>query len=470
MKKTNSTIKSNRVVKDNCAVKDNCIIRGNKKINDAKKIIREEKKKIKIEKKNIRNKKIEKFKKTKTGKVCSKMFFFLDDKKENYSFSELFGVTVVSLVLGFFVCICVMTIMTGGRNYFRISKQFLKFYDVYDVILNNYYGKVDENKLIDAAIDGMVSSVDDVYTSYNNASATDRFNEMVNGTYEGIGCTIAASDDGIMVMEVYDDTPADKAGLKSNDIITEIDGKDTKDMDIEELSSYVKTEAKGKIKMSILRDKVFEVTLERDKVEIPAIHTEIYEKNGKKIGYMNISIFSSVSAKQFKEKLAELEKKKIDGLVIDVRNNSGGYLTSVQDIASYLLPRGKVIYQVQTEKKKNATKDKTGDKRKYPIAVVANSGSASASEILAAAIKESYGGFVVGTKTFGKGTVQQVKKLSDGSMVKYTTQNWLTPNGDWINEKGIEPTDMVELDEEYYNNPIASNDNQLQKALELVSK
>ena len=194
------------------------------------------------------------------------------------------------------------------------------------------------------------------------------------------------------------------------------------------------------------------------------------EKNDKKIGYIGISIFSSVSPKQFKNKLEDLESENIDGLVIDVRNNNGGYLTAVTDIVSCLLPKGKVIYQVQRNDEKNVTKDKTSTSREYPIAILVNGYSASASEILAASIKESYGGFVVGTKTYGKGTVQQVKQLSDGSMIKYTVENWLTPDGNWIDGKGIEPTNVVELDNNYYNNPIFDNDNQLQEALVLVSK
>lgn len=134
------------------------------------------------------------------------------------------------------------------------------------------------------------------------------------------------------------------------------------------------------------------------------------------------------------------------------------------------LPKGNVIYQTKKNNKIEKFKDNTKEKREYPIAVIINSGSASASEILAASIKESYNGFVVGTTSFGKGTVQQVKKMKDGSMIKYTTENWLSPEGNWINEVGIVPTDEAILTDEYYENPIVENDNQLQKALELVSK
>ena len=166
-----------------------------------------------------------------------------------------------------------------------------------------------------------------------------------------------------------------------------------------------------------------------------------------------------------------MEEDGIESLVIDVRDNNGGYLTTVTDIANYLLPKGEVIYQVQdNNKKRKVTKDKTATKRDYPIAILTNNGSASASEILAAVIKESYNGYVVGEKTYGKGTVQQVRKLKDGSMIKYTVENWLTPDGNWINNVGITPTDEIALTEEYFKNPSDESDNQLQKALELVSK
>ena len=236
-------------------------------------------------------------------------------------------------------------------------------------------------------------------------------------------------------------------------------------------SEYIKKEADSDITMIIVRDdEEMSFTLHRGSVEIPVIATKVYEVNGKKVGYLSISLFSSVSAKQFKNKLEKLEDEGIDSLVIDVRDNNGGYLSSVTDIASYLLPRGKKIYQIQKNDDREVTKDKTLAKREYPIAILVNGNSASASEILAGVIKESYGGFVVGTKTYGKGTVQQVKKLSDGSMIKYTVENWLTPDGNWIDGVGIEPTDYVELSEGYINNPIEDNDNQLKKALELVSK
>lgn len=438
----------------------------NKKILESKKIIKEEKKKIREEKRNIRNEKLKKIKKNKY------LNFLFKTSDSSYSFSELLIVCIFSLIIGAMLCCSILAICIGGFGYFKYAKDLSKFYEVYETLLDNYYDDVDKNELIDNAIDGMMSSVGDIYTSYSNADTTESFNELVSGIYEGIGCSIQMQSEGVKIIEVFDDSPAQKAGLKTGDIIKSVDDIEVNtDTNVTELSNYIKTESDGKIEMVVLRDdKEVDVNLVRDKVEQPVVTATTYEKNDKKIGYINIEIFSSGAAKQFEKKLNELEKEDIEGLVIDVRDNNGGYLTTVTDIVSKLLNKGDIIYQIEKNNKLETTKDKTTEHCEYPIAVLINGNSASASEILTAAIKESYGGFVVGTTSYGKGTVQQVKKLSDGSMIKYTVEHWLTPNGNWINEKGIEPTDIVAMDENYYANPIVDNDNQLQKALELVSK
>ena len=183
-----------------------------------------------------------------------------------------------------------------------------------------------------------------------------------------------------------------------------------------------------------------------------------------------MSLFSSVVKKQFESKLKEFEKSEIDSLIIDVRGNNGGYLSSVTEIINMFLKKGDVIYQLKDNEGIVVKKDTTKESRDYPIAVLINGGSASASEILASAIKESYGGFIVGTNSFGKGTVQQTTTLPDGSMVKYTIQNWLTPEGRWLNESGVIPTHVVELSEDYMEDPIMEKDDQLNKAIELLVK
>ena len=443
------------------------MIKDNNRIQESKRIIKEEKKKIKREKKILRKKKINKFKKTKIGKFI----YTLSDDRNSYSFSELFIITIISLLVGAFSCFSIITIMSGGRNYLKLSKELSKFYDSYDILVENYNGNVDKKELVDAAINGMVSSVGDQYTSYVDTEGTNSFNQLVDGKYNGIGCLIQETEDKkIKVMQVYENTSAYKSGIKVGDIIKKVDDKDSS-IGSTELANYIKSSKNKSYSVTVLRDdKEIKFTLSKNEVEIPVVTSKIFDKGDKKIGYISISIFSSVSAKQFKSNLEKIEKEGIDSLIIDVRDNNGGYLSSVTDITSYLLPRGKIIYQVQKSNSKiKATKDKTIAKREYPIAVLVNENSASASEILAGAIKESYNGYVVGMKTYGKGTVQQVSELSDGSMIKYTIENWLTPNGNWINEKGIDPTDEVELSDDYYKNPNEENDNQLQKALSLLS-
>lgn len=443
------------------------MIKDNNRIQESKRIIKEEKKKIKREKKILRKKKLNKFKKTKIGKFI----YTLSDDRNSYSFSELFIITIISLLVGAFSCFSIITIMSGGRNYLKLSKELSKFYDSYDILVENYNGNVDKKELVDAAINGMVSSVGDQYTSYVDTEGTNSFNQLVDGKYNGIGCLIQETEDKkIKVMQVYENTSAYKAGIKVGDIIKKVDDKDSS-IGSTELANYIKSSKNKSYSVTVLRDdKEIKFTLSKNEVEIPVVTSKIFDKGDKKIGYISISIFSSVSAKQFKSNLEKIEKEGIDSLIIDVRDNNGGYLSSVTDITSYLLPRGKIIYQVQKSNSKiKATKDKTIAKREYPIAVLVNENSASASEILAGAIKESYNGYVVGMKTYGKGTVQQVSELSDGSMIKYTIENWLTPNGNWINEKGIDPTDEVELSDDYYKNPNEENDNQLQKALSLLS-
>ena len=414
-------------------------------------------------KNNIDNRKKKKDKKKKIG-IFSK-------EKESYSFDEVFSITIFSLLLGVLACFSVLTILNKGKNYFVLSKELAKFVDAYDAIVNNYYKEVDKDKLVESAINGMVSSVGDEYTSYSDKDVTDNFNEAVNGKYMGIGALIMKSENDLVIYKVFEDSPSYKAGLKDGDIILKLDDKDTKDMSVNDIASIVKNDRNKEVKLLVKRgEENLDITIVKDMVELPVVSGKVINHNDKKIGYISLSIFSSVASEQFNKELVKLEKEGISGLVIDVRGNSGGYLTTVTDIASYFLKKGDIIYKLEVNDKVTVRKDKTKESRDYPVAVLIDKNSASASEILASSIKESYNGYVVGTNSYGKGTVQQTLVLSDGSMIKYTIEKWLTPLGNWINEEGVIPTNYVELSSEYLNNPVFENDNQLNKALELVSK
>ena len=414
-------------------------------------------------KNNIDNRKKKKDKKKKIG-IFSK-------EKESYSFDEVFSITIFSLLLGVLACFSILTILNKGKNYFVLSKELAKFVDAYDAIVNNYYKEVDKDKLVESAINGMVSSIGDEYTSYSDKDVTDNFNETVNGKYMGIGALIMKNEKDLVIYKVFEDSPSYRAGLKDGDIILKLDDKDTKDMSVNDIASIVKNDDNKEVKLLVKRgEENLDITIVKDMVELPVVSGKVINHNDKKIGYISLSIFSSVASEQFNKELVKLEKEGISGLVIDVRGNSGGYLTTVTDIASYFLKKGDIIYKLEVNDKVTVRKDKTKESRDYPVAVLIDKNSASASEILASSIKESYNGYVVGTNSYGKGTVQQTLVLSDGSMIKYTIEKWLTPLGNWINEEGVIPTNYVELSSEYLNNPVFENDNQLNKALELVSK
>ncbi len=429
---------------------DNMAKKDNKKI-----------KKDSIEEKKDTKKKVSKENKNKNNK-----------EKEKYSAREVIIVMLFSIGIGFLMCLGCINLITG-KNYLRVTKDLSKVVDTYYAIVDNYYGNLDKKALVDGAVEGMISKVGDTFTSYTDTNDTENFNETIKGSYEGIGCSIAKYNDGqIKVIEVFPDSPAEKAGLSVGDRIIKVDDEDYTDKESTDISNYVKNSGKDKVVLTVERDnKEIDITINLSKVEIPYVTSKVLEKNNKKIGYIAISLFSSNSYKQFKSNLDKVEKENIDGLIIDVRGNSGGYLSSVTDISSLFLEKGKVIYQLEDSTGTIKKKDTTKEKRTYPVAVLIDSSSASASEILASAIKESYdGGLVVGTKSYGKGTVQETKKLLDGSMIKYTTQKWLTPDGNFINEKGVTPTNEVTLNEEYYNNPTIENDNQINEALNLLTK
>lgn len=421
----------------------------------------------------INNKKDIKKKKDGNKKVKEKKIEIVNDNKnkerELYTSKEVIIVMIFSIGIGILMCFGGISIITG-KNYLAVTKDLKKVVDTYYAIVDNYYGELDRDKLIDGAVEGMISSVGDTFTSYSDTDSTSSFDETINGSYEGIGCTVATLEDGtISVIDMFEDSPSYKAGLKVGDIILKVDGESYEGKNSNDISNYIKNSGKSKIVLTVKRDnEEKDISINLSKVEIPHVSGKVIEQDSKKIGYIKISLFASNSYKQFKNKLDELEKSNINDLIIDVRDNSGGYLSSVTDICNLFLDKGKVIYQLEDSKGKVKKKDTTKEKRKYDIVVLINGGSASASEILASAIKENYGGDIVGTNSYGKGTVQQTKKLLDGSMIKYTTQKWLTPDGNSINEVGVTPTKVVELNEEYFNNPTTENDNQLQEAIKLI--
>lgn len=345
------------------------------------------------------------------------------------------------MVITFMIGLIIGGVVMYGKGPFGSDKSFNQFIATYNEINDFYYKDVDSEKLLEAGIKGMVSYLGDPYSTYMSVETANEFNEEVEGVYHGIGAEITLKEDGsVHIGKVFDDSPAYKAGLKTDDILIKVNDEDIKGLSLNAIADKVKGDVGTNVKITIIRDnEEKEITLTRDNVDTISVTGELIERDEKKIGYLNVSIFAANTSKQFETELKKLEDKKIDSLIIDLRNNQGGYLDSVTDIISLFIKKGLPIYELKIKDDIEIIYDKTDDERKYKIVVLVNSISASASEVLSGALQETYKATIMGTKTFGKGKVQKVYALPSGALVKYTYQEWLTPLGNYIDGKGITP-------------------------------
>ena len=335
-------------------------------------------------------------------------------------------------------------------------------------IVDRYYlyeDEIDKDALVEGIYSGYAGALGDPYTEYYDEQEAKELFETTNGEFFGIGASMSKQlgTDEITIVNVYEDSPADKAGLKSGDILYKVDEHETAGYELDTVVSWIKGEKGTSVVLHVLRDgKEVEVTAVRDKIEV---QTVAYEMKEDQIGYIAVSEFDSVTYHQFETALEDLEKQGMKGLVIDLRNNPGGNFDTVTDMLKLLLPEGVIV----------STKDKEGNVEEVtcdganefdkPLAVLVNQYSASASEIFSGAVQDYGIGEIVGMTTYGKGVVQQLMDLGDGTCLKMTIAEYYTPNGRSINGKGVEPD--VEVEYEYdENNPEA--DTQLEKALEVV--
>lgn len=347
----------------------------------------------------------------------------------------------------------------------RTFENFRKF------IKNKYIGTIDENKMLESAIKGYVEGIGDEYSEYITAEEMKEYMEETNGKYVGIGIYIANNTETnqIVVLMPMKDSPAEEAGIKAGDIITKIDGVEYKGEDLTKASNALKQEEGTKAKVEILRDKeTIELEVERRTIKINHIESEIISNN---IGYMQISTFDDGCYEEFEQKLQELKSKNIKSLIIDLRNNGGGIVEEAINIADLFVEKDKTLL-ITTEKDNQeeitkAKKDKTID---VPVVILVNKNTASASEILAAGIKENCNKVtIVGKTTYGKGVIQTIFTLTDGSGLKLTTNEYFTPNHNKINKVGIKPDIEVEFPEgESIYTIEQGKDTQLQKAIEIL--
>lgn len=366
----------------------------------------------------------------------------------------------------------IFTHITGGSYVSGAvsEKDVSKKLDKIGGLINRYYlygDKIDSSALAEGIYAGYTNALGDKYTVYYDKDETKSLMESTSGTFSGVGATLTkdAETGYATIVNVYEDSPAEKAGLKAGDILERIDDHEVGDEELDTIVSWIKGEKGTDVKIKVLRDgEELELTATRDTIEVKTVE---YEMKDNQIGYIRVSEFDTVTYDQFKAALDDLEDQGMQGLVVDLRNNPGGSLDTVTNMLRLLLPKGTIV---STKDKNGKTDEITCDgthEFTKPMAVLVNQYSASASEIFSGAVQDYGTAKIVGVTTYGKGVVQQLMDLGDGTCLKVTIAEYYTPSGRSINGKGVEPDVEVEYQADA-ENPDA--DNQLDTALSTVKE
>ena len=388
-------------------------------------------------------------------------------KHKEYASGVLTGILVVTLAVGGMKFV-------QQRQYNGVlsdSSHVQKIEYLEKLIDQEYLGEVDNDEMAEGVYAGLVYGLGDVYSRYYTADEYAQETASTDGAYAGIGVSIQKNKNGgVQIAECYEGGPGADAGLQTGDVITAINDTDVTDMELSDVVSLIRENKDKTIVLTVFREneeKSREISVDVTDVELPSVFGEMLDK---KTGYIQITQFTGVTPQQYKDMFTELKDKGMERLVIDLRDNPGGLLTSVCDILREILPEGLIVY---TEDKYGNREEETCDGKHQldmPLAVLVNENSASASEIFAGAVQDHGVGTIVGTTTYGKGVVQELRQLSDGSAVKLTVSNYYTPNGNSINKVGIKPDVEVKLASVLLNKDEITHeeDNQLQKALDVI--
>lgn len=392
----------------------------------------------------------------------------------------LIPVIIVSLVLGFFVGVefQISQDSRGGLRELigRDSGQsetvdFSLFWDAWNLVHQRYVGRseLDTQEMVFGAIEGMIKSVGDPYTVFLKEEQKKRLKEDISGEFAGVGIEIGLRKDVLTVIAPLKDTPADRAGIIAGDKILKIDGESTDGITLEDAVSKIRGRRGTKVVLTVSRNKDgeeikdFEIT--RDKIKVPTVK---WEKKDPDIGYVQLFSFNQIAKEEFDKAIIELKKQGAGKkLILDLRNNPGGLLDLAVDVSSYFLEPGQVVVieDFGNGKRDELKAKSNGQLKETKVVILINKGSASASEIVAGALHDNLGVKLIGEKTFGKGSVQQVEELRFRTALKITVAKWLTPKGRSISDEGIEPDIKIERTEEDVKNDL---DPQLEKAIEVI--
>lgn len=366
--------------------------------------------------------------------------------------------TITSFMLGFMI-----RDSQAGTDENKVLRPFL---EIFTLVRTQYVEPVKLGGLMEGAINGMLKSLDDPHSRYMNVANFHNMQEDTKGYFGGLGIVVGIKDDQLTVVSPIEKTPADRAGIKAGDYIKAIDGKNTKEMPLEQAVSLMRGEEGTKVVLNIYRpsnkvEKNFEIT--RAKIDVPSISSKMLENQ---IGYIRMSGFTETTGRDFKTALQDLDKQGAKALVLDLRNNPGGLLKAAAEVGEQLLPQGAIVHIKERSGQTNSIyASGRSSYVDWPLVVLVNEGSASASEIVAGAVQDTKRGLLVGEKTFGKGSVQTVYPLQDGSGLALTTAKYFTPSGRSIHKIGIQPNIKVKLDQESAN---VERDTQLDKAMEIL--
>jgi carboxyl-terminal processing protease len=337
---------------------------------------------------------------------------------------------------------------------------------LHQALQENFDGKLNKAKLLDGLKSGMVSATGDPYTEYFNPQEAKDFNNALSGSFSGIGAELGTDDENnIVVVSPLSDYPAEKAGLKPKDVIAAVDGQSTSGMRVNAVVRKIRGPVDSKVTLTIIRgnDRPFEVPITRAQIKVASVKHQIDNE----IGYLKISQFSNDTVELAQKAAADFKARQIKGVVLDLRSNPGGYLDGAVDISSMWLDKGKTVVSERRGKAILSTKRSSGsgEFKAWPVVVLIDGGSASASEIVAGALRDNDLATIVGDKSFGKGSIQHVVNLADGSELKVTVARWFTPAGKNIDQQGIDPDVKVEISEA---DTAAERDPQKDKAYEIL--
>lgn len=336
----------------------------------------------------------------------------------------------------------------GNRYPMLREPGFQQFAASYDRVMSDYLNGAEPKQLLDGAAEGMVAALEDPYSSYMTGEKGDAYTQSYEGQFYGIGAEIRVEEDQYVISGLTKGAPAERGGLLPGDMITAIDGQSVKGKEFSELLALVRGEEGTSVVVKVVRgsdSKPIEVSLKREAIPVHTVTSELLEGG---IGHVSISRFADMTGDEFKTELGKLQKDKpLKGLLLDLRSNPGGLLKPTIEIANILIPDGKVILDVVYKDERQIITYKSSQEKEWtiPIAVLVNGQSASASEVMTAALKESAGATVIGEQTYGKGVVQAFKQFADGSVLSLTEAQWKTPGGAWINKKGVTPDHVVSL-------------------------